>query len=648
VRDLASFFSEDGQLAQNLEGFELRPEQLEMAAVVERAIKKKGRAVVEAGTGTGKTLAYLIPAALSGKKTLVSTATKNLQEQIFYKDVPLLRSLGLKVDAAYLKGRGNYLCKYKYEDFARAPMFRSREDGKHFARIVKWVSETETGDKAELSDLPDDFPTWYDLSTNAESCLGSECRLFEECFVTKNRRDAADAQLLIVNHHLFFADLAVRSGGFGEVLPDVHVVIFDEAHHLESTATNFFGKSISQFRVTDLLADLDRALKEVSSPPLELYDSAGKSGDTVGALFKVLKRRLPKGGRSELPRNVVEDPEIGERVHEAVGALEALGGAISRTSAKLGEGAGNLSRRCTEIASDLKFVLIHDEPGWVYFSEVRGRRSDRVFLQACPIDMAETFVETLYPRHKTTVFTSATLAVDGAFHYFRSRMALAEKGLETLRLDSAFDYMEQALLYVPDGLPQPSAPGFVDEIAPRISELLEITGGRAFVLFTSYRNMKRCHELLADSIEQPVLVQGERSRSALLEDFKRQPSVLFATSSFWEGVDVQGDHLSLVIIDKLPFASPGDPLVKARIEFIREQGGEPFNNFQLPEAAITLKQGFGRLIRHRTDRGIVAILDRRLLDKGYGRVLINTLPRCRRTRSMDTVRRWWSAKSTQE
>ena len=642
---IVAFFGPDGALAERLPGYEPRPPQVDMAVLVAETIAGQSRAVVEAATGTGKTLAYLYPAIASGKRTLVSTATKNLQEQIFYKDVPFLRELGLDFKAAYLKGRSNYLCLDRFDKFQVKPLFRSKADAAHWSLIRDWAAITEGGDRAELTELPDDYPTWFELSATAETCLGAKCPQFNDCYVTQVRRRAAQANLIIVNHHLLFADLAVRAGGHGEVLPDVDVVIFDEAHHLEDVATSFFGRSVSPFRVRELTGDVSRAIGDLKKPPRAVVDAIDRVTTTYDALSKHISDALGGKDRAQLSLEITASDSIEAALKAALGAIDGLG-RQARDTAALGEVAETLSRRCGELSRDLDFVVRQPDSSWVYFTEFRGRRRDALFLNANPVDVGPMFRQWVYPHHKTTVFTSATLTVNGSFDYYRSRIALGvDEVVEERRLDSTFDYMSQALLFVPDALPAPNTPDFVPSVVPTIRELIGITNGRAFVLFTSYRNMRECRDLLGDDLPYPLLVQGDKARSALLDEFKEKPSILLATSSFWEGVDVQGDLLSLVIIDKLPFSSPGDPVVKARIDYVREQGGEPFRNYQLPEAAITLKQGFGRLIRHRSDRGIVAILDRRLLEKSYGRVFINTLPRARRTRDLEVVRRWWEGVS---
>ncbi|MBN1944930.1 MAG: ATP-dependent DNA helicase [Bradymonadales bacterium] len=638
---MESYFCPGGLMASTLPGYESRPGQLDMALAVSRVIERQDRLVVEAGTGTGKTLSYLIPAVLSGKRILISTATRNLQEQIYGKDVPLLKQLGLDVPATYLKGRSNYLCLYRFEQFRQAPLFRNAQDGPYFDAILAWATATESGDRAELHQLPDSYATWADLSSTPESCLGSQCPDYEACFVTRARRQAARSQVIIVNHHLFFGDLAVRAGGFGEILPELEVVIFDEAHHLEETATHFFGRVISLARIRDLRLDIERAVRGLSSPQPELSDQLQRYEEEFRRLFQVVGVLVPQQQRCQLSAHTLENPSLLEKKEEALEALRTLERRVMATAA-LGETALAFARRCRELGGDTSFILDGSDAGWVYFSEHRGARH-WLSLQACPIDLGPIFQEMLYPQYPITIFTSATLTVEGRFHYYRSRIALGiDQPVKELVLPSPFDFHEQALLFVPEGLPEPTHPRFAEAISPIIEELLEVTAGRAFVLFTSYRNLHLVHEAVKDRLPYPILVQGERSRTALLDQFRKIPSVLLATTSFWEGVDVPGENLSLVIMDKLPFASPADPVVKARIEYIRQQGGEPFNQYQVPQAAIALKQGFGRLIRHRRDRGIVAILDRRLLEKSYGQVFLETLPSTGLTRSLSEVRAWWS------
>ncbi|ACL67795.1 helicase c2 [Anaeromyxobacter dehalogenans 2CP-1] len=630
-----------------------------MARAVERAIERRGYLVAEAGTGTGKTLAYLVPAVLSGRRVIVSTATKTLQEQLWQKDIPLLRdACGLEFGAAYLKGRSNYFCLARGEEFARAATFPAREEAALWPRIEAWARRTETGDRSEI-DLPDQFHTWKDLSATSENCLGRECARYEECFVTRARALAAQADVLLVNHHLFFADLAMRTSRAGvEILPEHDVVIFDEAHAVEDVATEYFGLQVSSYRVEELSRD---ALRAVADRP----DLASMMRETTGELRKAGERFFqavadglrqggtPARGRGFGPpprrRPARRDEEEGvkaaltpavmdaaqrdlQRLDESLAGLrELLGDAVTPALSQI-------ARRAGELRVEVAAVTAMKEPSRVYFGEVRGRG---VFLRAAPIDVAEELRERLYQRTDTAVFTSATLAAQGRFDFFRRQVGLLpELEVEERRFEGPFDYARQAALVSPEGLPEPNDPGFVRAAAESIRALTAVTGGRAFVLCTSNRNMNAFHEACRD-LPYQVLRQGDRPKSRLLDEFRSEPSVLFATASFWEGVDVPGEALSLVIIDRLPFAPPGDPVMSARLRALEEEGRDGFSELQVPAAALALRQGFGRLVRTREDRGLVAVLDRRLVTKGYGRAFLATLPRCPLLRTVEDARRWW-------
>jgi ATP-dependent DNA helicase DinG len=633
-----------------------------MARAVERAIADRGYLVAEAGTGTGKTLAYLVPAVLSGRRVIVSTATKTLQEQIWEKDIPLLRdACGLEFHAAYLKGRSNYYCLARGEEFARAPTFAARDEAPLWPQIEAWARETGTGDRAEL-DLPDLFHTWRDLSATSDNCLGRECRRYEECFVTRARAQAAQADVLLVNHHLFFADLAMRTSRAGvEILPDHDVVIFDEAHALEDVATEYFGLQVSSFRVEELSRDALRAVSDRPDLASMMKTATGELRRSGERYFQVVAEALRGGGGRPAPRGGPGGPggrgygrgraEPEEGVRAGV-TPELLAGAAP-SLALLDDALGSLrdlladapspqltqiARRAGELRTELAAVTAMQEPSRVYFGEARGRG---VFLRAAPIDVAEELQERLYRRTDTVIFTSATLAAQGRFDYFRRQVGLApEFDVAEARYAGPFDFSRQAALVSPDGLPEPSAPDFVARAAEVIAELTEVTGGRAFVLCTSNRNMQAFHQACR-RLPYRVLLQGERPKSRLLEEFRSEPSVLFATASFWEGVDVPGEALSLVIIDRLPFAPPGDPVVAARLRALEQAGRDGFSELSVPAAALALRQGFGRLVRTRQDRGLVAVLDRRLVSRSYGRAFLATLPRCPLLRSVAEARRWW-------
>jgi ATP-dependent DNA helicase DinG len=644
-----------GRLARALPGYEHRADQLAMAHAVERALSTRGYLVAEAGTGTGKTLAYLAPAILSERRVIVSTATKTLQEQVWQKDIPLLRdACGLAFAAAYLKGRSNYYCLARADDFARAPTFAVREEAALWPRIEAWARETTTGDRSEI-DLPDQFLTWKDLSATSESCVGRECARYEECFVTRARAEAADADVLLVNHHLFFADLAMRTSRAGvEILPEHDAVIFDEAHALEEVATEYFGLQISSYRVEELARDAQRAVAD--RPDLGSFMKAAtselrKAGERFfqgvadglrgGAGARRARRRSPRAQAlpiEEAVRGTLTEEVLlplardQERVDAALQELREL--VADAGSPQLAQ----LARRAGELRVELAAVTAMKEPSRVYFGEARGRG---VFLRAAPIDVAEELQARLYRRTDTVVFTSATLAAQGRFDYFRRAVGLApELDVAEARFPGPFDFSRQAALVSPEGLPEPNDPSFVPRAAEAIRALTAVTGGRAFVLCTSTRNMRALHHACRE-LPYRLLLQGERPKGRLLELFREEPSVLFATASFWEGVDVAGEALSLVVIDRLPFAPPGDPVVAAKLRALEAEGRDGFSELQVPAAALALRQGFGRLVRTKDDRGLVAVLDRRLVTKGYGRAFLATLPRCPLLRSVEEARRWW-------
>ncbi|WP_095992643.1 ATP-dependent DNA helicase [Cystobacter fuscus] len=639
-----SLLGPGGALEVALEAYEYRPEQLQMARSVERAFQERGYLLAEAGTGTGKTLAYLVPALLSGRRVVVSTATKTLQEQIFFKDLPLLRErMGLSFEAVYLKGRSNYLCLHRYDAFSKDPQFASREEGRYWKHLKTWAGSTETGDRSEL-ELPESFSAWGRLSTTSDTCLGSKCPVYDNCFVTRVRRAAESADLLVVNHHLFFADLALRGRGQrGEgVLPPYDAVIFDEAHALEDAAGSYFGHSVSSFRLEELVRDALGVMSPQDSRFGMLSSLVVRLRTYSEALFSQAPRVL---GLTEQEGAVALKPE---RLEQLSGSIEQVKESLSALSAftttEREAELTLLTRRCADLVADFSFLQKVESNDHVYWAEARGRG---VFLRASPIEVSRELQERLYGGVDTVVFTSATLAAAGRFDFFARRMGLYDDegtpvtSVRTVAVPSPFDFERQSALYLPTHLPDPAAPGFIEAVAEEIVRLCEVTGGRAFVLFTSLRNMERAHALARHRLPYQVLLQGERPKQQLLEAFRSQPSVLFAAHSFWEGVDVPGDALSLVIIDRLPFASPGDPLVAARIRQLEARGEAPFGGYQLPQAALALRQGFGRLIRTRADRGIVALLDRRIVTKSYGRSFLASLPPAWRTHSPESLEAWF-------
>jgi ATP-dependent DNA helicase DinG len=625
---VSAIFAPGGPLSVALDGFEARPAQLEMAAAVADVFADGGVLLAEAGTGTGKTLAYLVPAILSRERVLISTGTKNLQEQIFFKDLPVLRdTLGVPFTAAYMKGRGNYLCLHRFDGLKESVALRSRDEVIAIECIDEWARETETGDRAEMEDLPEDFPLWSEIAATSENCIGADCPRFNDCHVTKMRQRAAESDVVIVNHHLLCADASVRQSAFGEVIPACRYAIIDEAHQLEDVATQYFGTAISNYRVDDYARDVDRAIAAKQIPDRGASDTLRDDIDNVrdGArLFFGTLQMLRFESKFGENRVRVTAPVLERTLTDAavlVRALEAVEATIALAK-DLPEDVIALGRRAAELKRDVQFLTKADDPAHVYYLDIRGRG---VFLRASPIDVSGIIREMLLDRMTATVLTSATLSVDGRFDYVRGRLGV-QKAHEA-RLLSEFDFTRQAILYLPKKMPDPRSPEFVTAAAREVVEILKRTQGRAFVLFTSYANLRQVHQLTAAEIEYPILIQGSAPRSALLREFKATPNaVLFATSSFWQGVDVVGESLSCVIIDKLPFASPGDPITSARIEAINADGGNAFAEYQIPLAILALQQGLGRLIRHRQDRGVLAILDPRLRTMGYGRRFLASLP----------------------
>jgi ATP-dependent DNA helicase DinG len=662
-------FEAQGPLARALPAFEPRPGQRTMAAAVADALETGGILLAEAGTGTGKTLAYLVPALLSGQRVLVSTGTKNLQEQIFTKDLPLLAGvLSGRFTATCMKGRGNYLCLHRFEQFQQAPALRHGHDRVHLTLIAEWAKATPTGDRAEIEELPDDLPFWPQIAATTENCLGSECPRFGDCYVTRMRQRAAESDIVIVNHHLLCADAAVRQQEFGEVIPDCPALVIDEAHQLEDVATQYFGVAISTYRVEELTQDGDRLIQQGavrgSAHEPALRDALSRTRAAAQAFFAILATpgalaqfanhssvrdgSALDGGRVSRARapglfdeRIRVDAEALDAAGEAglglIATLDALDGAVALVKDST-EDVRALGRRAGQLRDEVRFFMRADDPAFVFFVELR---SAGVFLRALPIDVASIVKERLIDRHRTSVLTSATLTIAGSFDYVKGRLGIDEA--DEVVLPSEFDFRRQSVLYLPRRMPEPRHPAFEQRAADEVVEILQRTEGRAFVLFTSYATLRAVHERVGASLPYPILVQGTAPRGVLLEQFKRTANaVLLATSSFWQGVDVVGDALSCVIIDKLPFASPGDPIVSARIEAITARGGNAFGEYQLPLAILTLLQGLGRLLRHRDDRGVLAILDPRLQTMGYGRRFLQSLPSSPITRNLDDISRFFA------
>ncbi len=638
---LQRVFGPDGLLAQHHAGYEYRDGQIQMAQAVATAFRDGKHLLVEAGTGTGKTLAYLVPAieeALkTGKKIIISTGTKNLQEQLMEKDIPALqRVLPKKFSAAYMKGRNNYACLYRLHRSDDQPILDGIDEIDHFREVRAWIDGSKTGDRAELTYLPENLAFWNRVNAKSDTCIGQKCPDFEPCFITRMRDRADKADIVIVNHHLFFADLSVRGNQFGKVIPDYGAVIFDEAHLIEDIAADYFGFQVSNFQLDELVNDAGK---------LPIADAVANSGilkscARVAGFSEQFWHRFTQAreeGRFPLvPQSFAERAHdgddrptpLGEAYEALIGALKRLDGEVDVFSDKLPE-ADSVVRRIRQAIFDLGFIVKQADGNFVYWLERRGRG---IFLQASPVDVSLLLQEKLFEKLDTCVLTSATLAANGSFNFIRDRLGLRPAQTETLIAPSSFDYETQAMLYLPKGMPDPRAPEFTRQAAQEIVKIIEITRGHAFVLCTSNQSMAALYELVSSRTNFPCFLQGTMSKAGLLEKFRETPNaVLFATSSFWQGVDVRGEQLSCVIIDKLPFAVPTDPLVAARAKFIDDNGGKSFFDYSVPQAVISLKQGIGRLIRSRTDRGVIAILDPRLRTKGYAREFLNSLPRMRIT-----------------
>lgn len=598
---MRDFFGPGGVLEQRLGDYEFRPSQVRMAEAVHRALEEQNHVIIEAGTGTGKTLAYLLPALVYGKRILVSTGTKTLQDQIFYKDIPLLESVvGRPIRAAYLKGRNNYLCRMKLETQHTEGLFSPKQH-RAFQAILDWAQETETGDRAELGTIGDDSELWSRMDARRDRCLGTKCKDYERCFLTLVRQKAMEADIVVVNHHLFFADLAIRREDVAAILPDYGAVIFDEAHDIEDIATDYFGFHVSNYRLSEFIHDANKLETDV-----EIVSRASERFFNGFALLR--------DGRHPITTL--------EGIDSLIGALQDAKRTIRQKKDFSGEYEA-LSRRAAEIADELDVFRSGDLENFVSWIE---RRERGIFLEACPVDVSGMLKDRLFTRVPTCVLTSATLTVADSFDYVRNRIGFHE-GRE-LSLATEFNVQKQALLYVPKGMPDYRHPAYVARAAEEIRSILRASQGRAFVLFTSYRQMETLFDILSNDLPYPCMVQGKGGgKGRLLEEFKMTPNaVLFATSSFWQGVDVKGEALSAVIIDKLPFQVPSDPLVAARTAHIQREGGNPFSEYQIPNAVLRLKQGFGRLIRSATDRGILAVLDNRLSTKSYGRLFMDSLP----------------------
>jgi ATP-dependent DNA helicase DinG len=633
-----------------------------------RAFEQKRHLIVEAGTGTGKTLAYLVPAIAaacgSGARIVISTGTKNLQEQLMDKDIPFLQEvLPARFRAAVMKGRNNYACLHRIKRAETMPVLEGLDQIDHFDEVFRWVAKTDTGDRAELSNLPENLPFWRHIDARSDTCLGQQCPDFEPCFITRMRQRAIDADIVVVNHHLFFADLALRNGAYGAVLPDYAAVILDEAHQIEDVASEYFGSQVSNYQIDDLLNDLGGLKIEDNETNRELTRISARIQRYADMFWISFREGRGLEGRFALaPRDssptpgspdgqpgwdgaVREGAEAGETsalpANALTDAYHALDNALNRLETTLDvlrdapADADSVLRRTRQLRFDLNFIIKGQDKKFVYWLERRGRGT---FLRASPIDVSGMLQDKLFEKVPTVILTSATLSSAGNFNFIRERLGLDEA--EEMIAESIFDFEHQAVLYLPPSMPDPRSPQWAAAAAEEVIKIVNATEGRAFVLSTSLSGMNALYERVSPELDYPCFVQGSASKGALLKKFRNTPNaVLFATSSFWQGVDVRGEQLSCVIIDKLPFAVPSDPVVAARQRYIEEQGGSSFYEYSVPQAIISLKQGLGRLIRSTTDRGVLAVLDPRLRTKMYGQTFLQSLPPCRVTSEIDELAR---------
>jgi ATP-dependent DNA helicase DinG len=629
VTELQSFFSSDGALADILDGYQARAAQTEMAEAIADAIHENQNLIAEAGTGTGKTFAYLLPAILSGKKVVISTGTKNLQDQLFNKDLPIIRkALKMPFVAALLKGRSNYLCKYRLQNSLDSSFGFGKEEAAALSKIKSWSRRTKIGDIAEMTELTEGDPAWYLATSTVDNCLGQDCPDYSECFLMKARKKAQECDLLVVNHHLLCADWSIRESGFGELLPHAEVIIVDEAHQLAETASNFLGIHIGGKQLIDLAKDtLIEYFKDATDLP-ELRTACEDLEHEVKNLRLAFGLELKRGDWKEIKKN----PKVMSGLNAVKEQLQRLCGQLKLASVKTKE-LDLCYQRAENISQQLQDIVDDKSGQWIRWYETHRKTFT---LSRTPLDIAKEFTAFMQQHKATWIFTSATLSVADKFDHFANNLGLAD----TLgkQWGSPFDFANHSLFYHPKGLPKPDDPNFIPAIVEFVIPVLEASRGRAFFLFTSHRALKQAAELLENRIAFPLLIQGNKPKAQLLEQFKRLGNaVLLGTASFWEGVDVRGDALSCVIIDKLPFASPGDPVLKARLEAISEHGGNPFFEHQLPTAVIALRQGIGRLIRDETDRGVLMVCDPRLLKRSYGQQFLDSVPAMKRTRDIADV-----------
>jgi ATP-dependent DNA helicase DinG len=636
---LETIFSTDGALSKMIPGYQPRSAQIEMAQTVASAIDGQQNLIAEAGTGTGKTFAYLIPAILSEKKVIISTGTKNLQDQLFNNDLPLIRkALKVPFTAALLKGRSNYLCKYRLKDAFDYIRGYSKEEAAALAKINRWAQATKIGDIAEMPDIAEGDPVWQHATSTVDNCLGQECPNYDDCFLVKARRRAQECDLLVINHHLLCADWSIKESGFGELLPAAEIVIVDEAHQLADTASNFLGITISSKRLTDLANDTRQEyFKDATDMPALRSASEGLESDV-----KELRLAFGVDAKRGEWQDIINNLKIINRLDKVKAQLQCLTDQLELASVKT-KGLESCFKRADDLLQQLTIILDDNSGNWIRWYETYKKTFT---FSRTPLDIASDFRHFMQQYRATWIFTSATLSVAHNFDHFANSLGLTNTCNKSW--DSPFDYPNQSLFYHPKGLPQPNSPNFISDIIEFALPVLQASRGRAFFLFTSHRALKQAAEILEYQLDYPLLIQGSYPKMQLLEQFKKLGNaVLLGTSSFWEGVDVRGEALSCVIIDKLPFASPGDPVLKARLDAMTQQGRNPFFEHQLPAAITALRQGIGRLIRDVNDRGVLMICDRRLLKNSYGQLFLDSVPAMKRTRDIDDVRAFFQNQTTE-
>ena len=626
MTDAKQFFSIDGELSKVISGYQARSAQVEMATAIADAIEKKQNLIAEAGTGTGKTFAYLVPAILSGKKSIISTGTKNLQDQLFNKDIPLIRkAMKMPFFAALLKGRSNYLCSYRLQNALTSTLGFSKEEAVALAKIKLWARGTKSGDISEMSGVTEGDPVLYHATSTLDNCLGQECPDYSECFLVKARKKAQEADILVVNHHLLCADWSLRDSGFGELLPNAEVVVIDEAHQLADTASNFLGITLGAKQLNDLAQDaLMEYYKDATDIPA-LRTACEDMEHEIKDLRLAFGMELRRGEWQDIENN----PKIFGGLRAVKEQMQRLADQLKLAAVKT-KALESCYKRAEEMIQKLNLILDDRSGKWIRWYETHRKTFT---LNLTPLDIASEFNGFMQQHQAAWIFTSATLSIANKFDYFTNNLGLG--GTLSKSWGSPFDYSNQSLFYHPKGLPQPNDPDFISFVVDFALPVLLASKGRAFFLFTSHRALNEAAELLEKRIKYPLLIQGSRPKALLLEQFKEAGNaVLLGTSSFWEGVDVRGEALSCVIIDKLPFASPGDPVLKARLEAMTQQGKNPFFEYQLPTAVIALRQGIGRLIRDVTDRGVLMVCDPRLLKKSYGQLFLDSVPPMKRTRDI--------------